>query len=154
MFCILKSKWCVLIFILSLFGIYFLIPEKIFFGSYNLLAYSFILSTALTITCIFRNTKERIKLNAKTGKSWLSIILSLFGILATQVCGIGAPMCGAALGGSIGLTFLPTIAQGFFEDYAVWIILIAILGQLYSLYILKCWGKNYCIYDIKIDKKK
>lgn len=141
------------IFILSLIGVYFIIPEKMFYGWYNLLAYSFILSTALTITCIFKNTKERIKLNKKTGKSWVSIILSIFGITATQVCGIGAPMCGAALGGSIGLTFLPSFAQTFFENYAVYIILIAIVGQLYSLYILKCWGKNYCLYNYKHKKK-
>ncbi|EFK97741.1 hypothetical protein LDC_0206 [sediment metagenome] len=82
--------------------------------------------------------KERIKLNNKTEKSTLSIILSIFGLAATQVCGIGAPMCGAALGGSIGLTFLPSFAQNFFEEYSVYIIIIAIIGQIYSLYILKC----------------
>jgi hypothetical protein len=65
-------------------------------------------------------------------------LLSIFGILATQVCGIGAPMCGAALGGSIGIAFLPAVAQTFFEDYSIYIILIAILGQIYSLYVLKC----------------
>ncbi len=153
MLCILKSKWCQLVFIVSLIGFYFLIPEKMFYGWYNFLAYFFILSTALTITCIFRNTKERVKLNQAAGKSLFSIILSIFGILATQVCGIGAPMCGAALGGSIGLTFLPAVAQNFFEDYSVYIILFAITGQIYSLYLLKCWGKNYCIYNLKIDKK-
>jgi hypothetical protein len=47
-------------------------------------------------------------------------------------------MCGAALGGSIGLTFLPVAGQIFFEKYAVYIILIAIAGQIYSLYLLKC----------------
>jgi hypothetical protein len=130
---------------MALFVFYFLIPKKMFYGWYNLIAYLFILSTALTTTCIFRNTKERIVLNRKGGKSWFAVILSVFGVLATQVCGIGAPMCGAALGGSIGLTFLPSIAQGFFEDYAVYIIIIAILGQMYSLYILKCWGNNYCL---------
>ncbi len=153
MLCILKSKWCFIVFILSLVGFYFLIPEKMFYGWYALLAYLFILSTALTITCIFRNTKERIVLNRRGGKSWGAVILSVFGILATQVCGIGAPMCGAALGGSIGLTFLPSIAQSFFEDYAVYIIIIAILGQMYSLYLLKCWGNNYCL-AIPTKKKK
>ena len=147
--CILKSKWCQLVFIISITIVYFSIPNKMFYSWYNFLAYTFIFSTALSITCIFRNTKERIKLNRKTSKSIFTLILSIFGILATQVCGIGAPMCSMVLGSSIGLTFLPTIAQGFFEDYAVYIILLAILGQIYSMYLLKCWGKNYCLYNIK-----
>lgn len=153
MFCVLKSKWCMGVFVLSIIGLYSLIPEKMFHEWYKLLGYTFILSTSLTITCIFKNTKERIKLNQKTGKSFVSIILSIFGVMATQVCGIGAPMCGAALGGSIGITFLPIAAQSFFEDYATYIILLAILGQMYSLYILKCWGNNYCLYNYKPEKK-
>ncbi len=128
----------------SLVGIYFLVPETMFHGLYSLLAMFFIISSALTVTCIIRNTKERIKINKNSGKSALAIALSVLGLMATQVCGIGAPVCGAALGASLGLTFLPTFAQSFFQDYAVYIIIFAILGQLYSLYILKCWGKNYC----------
>ena len=123
-----------------------------FYGWYNIIAYGFIFSTSLTITCIFRNTKERIKINKQNNKSLISIILSIFGIIATQVCGIGAPMCGAALGGSIGITFMPVFMQSFFQDYALYIIILAIVGQMYSLYALKCWGNNYCLYD-KIDKK-
>jgi hypothetical protein len=73
----------------------------------------------------------------------------VFGILATQVCGIGAPMCGAGLAGSIGISFLPIAGQIFFEQYAIYIILIAIIGQFFSLYTLKCWGNNYCLYNIK-----
>ncbi len=144
MLCIFKSKWCVAVLLISAGLFYYLIPDKMFYGWYQALAYLFVLSTALSITCIFRNARERIRFQKKQQKSLVSLILSLFGILATQVCGIGAPVCGAALGGSIGLSFLPAVAQTFFEQYAVYIIIVAILGQVYSLYILKCWGKNYC----------
>ena len=144
MLCLFKSKWCIFVFLISALFFYFLIPPKMFFGWYNLLAYLFIFSSALTMTCIFRNTKERIRFNRKLGKSWWSVILSVFGILATQVCGIGAPVCGATLSGAIGISFLPSFAQGFFESYSVPIIIFAIMGQIYSLFILKCWGKNYC----------
>ena len=147
MLCILKSKWCLLVFIISTIGIFFMVPQTMLHDWYLSLAIIFIITTASSITCIFRNTKERIKLNKKNKKSLLSIILSIFGLAATQVCGLGAPLCGAALGGSIGLTFLPSIAQTFFQRYSVYIIIISIVGQLYSLYILKCWGKNYCLYN-------
>jgi len=149
MFCVLESKWCKLVFFLTLVLVYWFTPEKVFYGWYNLLAYTFILTTALSVTCIFRNTKERIKINKKVGKSWFTIILSVLGILTTQVCGIGAPMCGAVLGGTIGLTFLPVTLQNFLGEYSVWILIIAIIGQIYSLYLLKCYGKNYCIYNLK-----
>ncbi len=145
MFCILKSKFCLFVFFISFIGIYFLIPDKMFYAWYRVLAYFFIFSTAMTSTCIVKNLRERILLNKKAGKSFFAILLSVFGIIATQVCGIGVPLCGTALAGSIGISFLPAIAQSFFEDYAVYIIVFAILGQLYSLYLLKCWGKHYCI---------
>ena len=149
MLCIFNSNWCKIIFIISLISVYLLIPQKMFYGWYNLLAYIFIFSTSLSLTCIFRNIKERIKLNQKQNKSFFAIILSIFGILASQVCGIGAPLCGAALGGSIGLSFLPIFAQSFLENYSVYIIIIAIIGQIYSLFLLKCWGKNYCLFEKK-----
>ncbi len=134
-----KSYYCQMVFLAGLVGGYFLIPKDVLHGYLKILAYLFIALFALTITCIVRNTKERIAL-AKTYKgSVLSIIVIATGLAALQVCGMGAPVCGATVGLGIVSAILPSIAFTFLTKYGLEIFIIVIVLQLLSLYFMNCF---------------
>lgn len=141
---IFKSHYCKTIFILSLIAGYFLVPEKVFYRWYTLLAIIFIIVFALTITCLIRNIKERFKDAKSQGKSLVGIISMVLGISALQVCGVGAPICGATVGAGIVSLIFPSFALGFLEKYSLWIIVFSIIFQLISLYFMKCYQKINC----------
>lgn len=139
LFTVFKSKYCVIVFILALIASYFLIPKQVFYKWYTALALVFMLTISSTITCIVRNVKERIALSRTTETSILSIIATGIGITALQVCGVGAPVCGASL--SMGfLSFLfPTVFTGFITRHATLIIGFSIALQIIALYFMNCF---------------
>ena len=139
LFYVLKSKYCIITFVLALFLSYFLIPKTVFYGLYILLAGLFMISFSLSITCIVRNIKEKV-LVAKTYKSSvIGLVAAALGLAALQVCGVGAPFCGAAVGLGILSSFLPTAFIDIMSDFAVEFIVVSIFFQLLALYLMNCF---------------
>lgn len=141
----LRSKYCIGVFILSLILSYFLIPGRLFYGIYLVLAIVFMILFALTLTCIIRNIKEKIVL-AKTYKSSLiGIIAGGIGLAAVQVCGVGAPVCGATIGMGILSTVFPMVFVDILTKYASIILIISIIFQFIALYFMNCFETMECI---------
>ena len=136
---ILLSNFCKLVFVAAFFLGYFLIPRSVFDHSYRILALIFMLTFALSITCITRNIKERIALMKTTKSSVLTIVASIFGLAAFQVCGVGTPVCGV----SVGVGFVSIIFPGFLynllTDYANGFIIFSIFAQIIALYFMHCF---------------
>lgn len=135
---ILESKYCLLVFVISLIVSMLLIPQKVFYKWYFILTIAFVLTFALTITCIVRNIKEKIKIRKHTSKSIISLILSIIGFSALQVCTIGVPVCGAA-GLGLFAIIIPRFAFHFFNNYSVWIVVITIILQVISMNSMSCF---------------
>ncbi len=138
---IFKSYFCQFAFFLFLLISYFLTPKRVFYGWFSILAIIFMVVFSLTLTCLARNIKEKVII-AKTYKSSiLGIIATVLGLSVLQVCGIGAPICGASLGAGVISLFFPSFALGFFEEYSLYILIISIVLQIISLYFMKCFVK-------------
>ena len=135
----LESHYCKIVFAAVFALSYFLVPQKIFYRWYTLLGIAFMAMFALTITCIVRNIKERVMLKRTSGGSILSMIAVAVGFAALEVCGVGAPVCGATIGLGIFSTLLPGVTLGFFEKYGVYIVITTIALQMISLYFMNCF---------------
>jgi hypothetical protein len=70
----------------------------------------------------------------------LSILLSVIGISAMQVCGIGAPVCGATVGFGL-LSFLFPQATHFFSGFSIHIIVATMFLQVIALFYMGCFRK-------------
>ena len=136
---VLKSKVCILVFILSLIGSYFLIPKTAFYGRTIVISILFMITLATTITCIVRNIKEKIILARTYESSIISIIATAVGLASLQVCGVGAPVCGAAVGVGILSSIFPYTTVSLISEHAELILIISILLQLISLYFMNCF---------------
>ncbi len=136
--CMLKSNWCKAIFAFSLAGSYFLIPADVWAGEHRLLAFVFMLTFSISLTCIVRNIKERVKAAVAYQTSIISLIATILGLSAFQVCGLGAPICGASVGAGLLAVFFPGFMVNFITDYSLTIIWLSIAAQLIGLWFLKC----------------
>ena len=145
---VLQSKICILVFITSLIGSYFLIPKTAFYGNTILISLLFMITLATTITCVIRNIKEKIILARTYEGSVISIIATAVGLASLQVCGVGAPVCGAAVGVGILSSIFPYTTVSIISEHAELILIISILLQLISLYFMNCFK------SIKIEKAK
>lgn len=136
---ILHSNYCRIVFVLSFIGAYYLIPENVFHSNNRLVAIIFMLVFALTITCIVRNTKEKIK-TAKTYKSSiLGILATVLGVSALQVCGMSS-MCVVGVGAGVLSVLLPSFMMTFLENFGLQLLYFSIFIQLISLYYMKCFS--------------
>lgn len=139
LFSIFESNYCRLVFVLSLFGIFAMMPRGIFHGRYMTIGFLFLATASLTFTCIIKNIHERIKLARGVEQSFAVAILTGIGIISLQFCGMGAPICGATIGmGAVSL-ILPGISISFFSRYAPVILVFVIILQLFSLYSMNCF---------------
>ncbi len=139
----LESKYCLFVLTISLFVGYYFIPPHVFHTSYAVFAFVFMFFFALTTMCIVRNIKEKIIL-ARTYKSSLfSILAIVLGLGALQVCGVGAPVCGATVGLGVLSFFFPTIFSHLPKIFAVYLIVGSIFLQILSLYFMNCFKKTY-----------
>ncbi len=139
LFSLFKSKYCLIVFPLSLGLSYLMMPGKVFYSWYILVSVLFMLSFSLVVTCIIRNVKEKILL-AKTYKSSIvGIVATALGLASLQVCGVGAPVCSAAVGAGILSSLFPTVFLNLMEKYALQFILASILFQLIALYFMNCF---------------
>ena len=135
---IFKSKYCLSVFALSFVLSYFLIPKTVFYGWYTAIAILFMISFSLVTTCIVRNVKEKVML-AKTYKSSIiGIVAVALGLGALQVCGVGAPVCGAAVGLGIFSSIFPTVFVNLMSRYSIHFIILSIVFQLVALYFMNC----------------
>ena len=140
---IFKSHYCKFVLLIALIGVYFLTPKKIFYGPYyTLLGISFIIMTSLTLTCFVRSIKDRVLSAKASGASLLGILSIVFGFGALQACTIGAPICGATIGGGVIALIFPGFAFNLIKKYSLWIILISIFLQILALYFMKCFNFN------------
>jgi hypothetical protein len=137
----LKSHYCKLVFVIAFIISYFLVPEKIFYSWYTLLGITFMAVFALVIMCIIRNIKKKVLLARTYEGSIVSIIAIAIGLAALEVCGVGAPVCGATIGLGIFSALLPGVALGFFEKYGTYIVVGTIVLQVISLYFMNCFKK-------------
>ena len=94
---ILKSKYCKIVFLLSLILSYFLVPKHLVGFWWNLIVIVFILVFSFNMTCMVRNIKERIKVARTTTHSVINLIASGLGIMALQVCGTSGYFCSASI---------------------------------------------------------
>lgn len=141
---ILRSNYCKIVLLISILIVSFIIPKKIFYGYYTILGVLFVLTTSLLITCFIRNIKEKVKSAKAHGASLGGIIGILFGFGALHACTIGAPICGASIGGGIIALIFPSFAFNLFEKHSIFIILISLIIQLIALYFIGCFKRNHC----------
>ncbi|PLX24669.1 hypothetical protein C0580_04465 [Candidatus Parcubacteria bacterium] len=141
LFEVFKSNYCKIVFLLIFIASYFLIPEKVFYGWFYFIAILFMISFSLVMTCLIRSIKDKVVENKQTKQKITGAIAALIGLSALQVCTVGAPVCGVSIGFSIVASIFPSVAFNFLEKYSVYIIVISILLQLYSLYKMACFHK-------------
>lgn len=138
---IFKSDYCKLVFLISFFGSYFLIPKNVFYGEVKFVAILYMFIFSLTITCIVRNIKERVMLARTYKTSILGIIASAIGLSALQVCGTSG-ICVAASTGGLASILLPEIFKHFIEEYGVELLYFSIIIQMFAIFIMKCFSVN------------
>ncbi|MEM3370227.1 MAG: hypothetical protein QXW00_02105 [Candidatus Woesearchaeota archaeon] len=137
-FRVLKSHYCKFVFLISAIGLSLLLPRKVYYGYYWIIAILFIITTSSIITCFVRSVKEKVYSAKRNGASLLGIIATIFGFGALQACTVGAPVCGAYLSTGILALIVPGFAFNFFERYSLSIIAISIVVQLIALYHMGC----------------
>ena len=137
----LESKYCLLVLALSLVLGYYLIPQYIFHSSYAPLVFIFIFLFALTVMCIIRNIKEKIILARTYKSSIFSLIAIALGLGALQICGVGAPVCGATVGVGLLSFLFPAAFSNIPQHYALYLLLVSIIIQALSLYFMNCFKK-------------
>lgn len=136
-----KSKYCWLTFALVAGLLYWLMPQEIFWGSQKWLAFAFIFSLALVITCTVRNFKEKVILAKTYRHSLLSILATAVGLASFQICSAAAPVCGVSLAGSILSFVFPVTVIKLVQQYHQLFLIGSILTQLISLHFLNCFKK-------------
>jgi len=139
---IMGSIYCKIVFILSFIISYFLLPENIFVGIHKYIALAFMFTFSFSIACIVRNIKEKVVLAHTYKTSVVSLILSILGFSAFQVCGINAGMCTATVGMGVVSTIFPGFFVLFLEDYGHLIIWLSVIAQIIGLYFMKCFDRR------------
>ncbi len=135
----LDSHYCKAIFVGSLVLGFFLVPKDVLEGPYKLIAIVFVLIFSLTMACVVRSLKEKVIASQKTGDSMMAVVASVVGISALQVCGLGVPACGASAGVGIVSLIFPGFVFAYLKEYSVFILVVSIFIQLYSLHRMKCF---------------
>jgi len=138
LFEIFKSKYCKIVFLLSLILVAFLVPKKVFYSYYIIIGVLFILLTSLIITCFARSIKERIFSVKSSGGSILGMITAIIGFSALHLCTVGAPVCGAYIGLGFLAILFPGLAVNFLEKYSILILIISMFIQVLALKLMGC----------------
>jgi len=148
---VFKSNYCKIVFVLMMFVSYFIIPKKVFYGWFYIVAIIFMVTFSMVMTCLIRSIKDKVVENRKTKQKITGAIAALIGLSALQVCTIGAPICGASIGASLVAGIFPSVAFNFLESYSVYIIITSVLLQIYSLYQMRCFHQmlDKCHKDLR-----
>ena len=139
---VLRSHYCQFVFGASLVLGYFVVPKKVFYGYDTILGVLFILSFALVMTCLVRQTKERVKVARTYSGAIIGIIATAIGLTALEACGVGAPVCGAMVGVGVLSVILPMSAVDIIGRYAVPILVGSIIIQFIALYFMNCFKRT------------
>ena len=142
----LKSNYCKAVFLISLFVGYFLIPKDVLSGHFKFIALAFVIIFSLTMACVARTIKEKVKTSLSLHNSFLGILASVIGISALQVCGLGVPSCGASIGAGVLSIIFPGFVFNYLREYSVLILTLSVFFQLYSLFRMNCFSlakQNY-----------
>lgn len=141
---VLKSKYCWLVMGTSLILSYFLIIRRFTsFTSFSSLFLStiYIIAFGISNSCLVREIKENVKSKLKSGtNSILSIVGSILGFGAVQLCTVSGT-CGMNIVTSLLFSILPTSLSMFFIENGIWILLIADILLLISIYRMSCFKK-------------
>lgn len=138
----MKSIYCKAVFLFSFILSYFLLPEGVFSGAHKYIALVFMFTFSFSVSCIFRNIKERIALAHTYKTSVLNLLISILGFSAFQVCGINAAVCSASVSLGVISTIFPGFLVNFLTDYGHIVIWISVIFQLIALYIMKCFVRR------------
>lgn len=138
----INTKYCWLVFMIAWWLWFWMIHETLFTGIYTILWFLFTIVFALTVTCLIRNIKEKVKLANKAWKSLIWIIGATIWIATAQLCWINAVFCGSTIWMWLLSTILPTTTMWFLSEYSVIIIILSIITQLIWLYFMKCFVKK------------
>jgi hypothetical protein len=137
----LKSKYCIAVFFLGLLLGYLLVPKTIFYGLYYILGFSYIIIFSLVLVCIVRTIKDKINNFKSSGAGILTVIASIIGFSAMQVCGVGAPVCGAGIGMGLLSVVAPQASFPLLNKYSLFIIIFSLVFQIFALYYMGCFKK-------------
>lgn len=135
----INTKYCLMVFVLASIIWYFLVHKTLFVWYYTILGIIFILTFALTLTCMTRNTKEKIVAAKQYKKSLIGIIWVVIWISALQVCWVNALFCGSTIWFGILSVILPVSFLNFMSEYSIYIIIASILTQFIWIYYMKCF---------------
>ena len=134
-----ESHYCKVVWFLSLFVAYFMIPRHLFTTRYFPLAIFFIFGFATMLTCLIRNVKEKIIMAKTYQTSIWGILASILGLTALQLCGLGAAFCGGSIFLGILSAIVPGIAVSFLSQYAVGIVVFSVLMQILAIWQMGCF---------------
>ncbi len=105
--------------------------KKVFNGSWQTLSsFLFVVLFAAVLTCLIRNIKEKIVLARTYTGSLVNVIAVALGLAALQICGAGAPVCGAALGAGFMSALFPSFLLNFLACFGIYILIGSILTHL------------------------
>lgn len=133
------SHYCKVIWLLSLFAAYLMIPHHLFSTMYFPLAILFMIGFATMMTCMIRNIKDKIVLARSYKSSIWGILASVFGLTALQLCGLGNVFCGGSIFLGVLSAIFPGAAVNLLSEYAVEIIVFSILMQIFSIWQMDCF---------------
>lgn len=142
---VLKSKYCLLVIVISILIGYFLIIRKITsFTSFwsILLSVFYIFLFSISNSCLVFEIRNRFESKVKTGtSSILSILGSVLGFGAVQLCTVSGT-CGMSLFASLLLTLFPTSIGMIFIENGIWILFVSNLLLLFSVLKMGCFKKS------------
>jgi len=154
---ILDSIYCKLVFFIAIVISYFLVPHRVLHSYDCWLAIIFMIVFSFSLACIVRNIKEKIVLSRTYKTSVLSLVLSILGFSAFQVCGIGAPVCGLSAGAGVLAIFFPGFVLSFLSNNSIFIVIFSIVVQVFALYFMNCFKyfprKCNVVHDVKNNDK-
>jgi hypothetical protein len=128
--------------LISLVLAYFLIIRE--FTSFTnfwsiFLSAIYIIAFAISNSCLIKDIKDRIRNKVNSGSSnILSILGSVLGFGAVQLCTVSGT-CGINIVTSLLFTVLPASLSFFIMHNGIWILLIADLLLLLSIYKMRCF---------------
>ena len=141
---VFKSKYCWIVIFISIVLGYFLVIKKFTsFTSFWSIFFSvlYIILFAVSNSCLVKGLKERVKNQSKTNSGILSIIGSVLGIGAIQLCTVSGT-CSVNIVTSLLLTVFPTSIGFFFIKNGIWILIISDILLLVSILRLGCFKKE------------
>jgi len=139
---IMSSIYCKIVFVFAFASSYFLLPDGVWGGVHKYIALAFMFTFSFSVACIVRNIKEKVVLARTYKTSVFSLIFSVLGFSAFQVCGINAGMCTATVGMGVVSTIFPSFFVHFLSDYGHLIIWFSVALQLIALYFMKCFNRG------------